>query len=534
MRRFSSYGPVNPKLHYYAPREELVERAYGSLVGDNPDEGGHYITVWAPRQTGKSWLMQQVLFRLQKDPRFDVLKINLEHLKYENEVGEIVGAIAETIGEKLEQPFGGIRSQKQFQEIFKQGTLTKPLVLILDEFDALAEEAIGVMVSAFRNIFNSRLDEIHQTTEQKGYLLHGVALVGVRSVVGVENVKGSPFNVQRSLHVPNLGPDEVRGMFKWYEEESGQEVEERAIDRVFAETQGQPGLTCWLGELLTEGFEDYRNDRTGAIGLAQFETVYAAATETLPNNNILNIISKVRQDPHKNLILEMFQTGEKLRFRFDDSNINALYMNGVVDKEKGEHNRYYVRFSCPFVQKRLFNYFSGELFRELGQLVEPFKKLDHVISPSRLNVRGLLALYQEYLDKNRSWLFKNAPRRSDLRVYEAVFHFSLYAYIDEFLRSKKGRVFPEFPTGNGKIDLLIQYNESTYGIELKSYTDQAGYRQALRQAAQYGKQLGLAEIYLVTFVDVIDEKNRQTYEVDYQAPQTGVTVKPIFIQIGDV
>ncbi len=71
MRRFWSYGPVNSKLHYYAPREELVDRAYGSLVGDNPDEGGHYITVWAPRQTGKSWLMQQ-------KPRFDVLKINLE------------------------------------------------------------------------------------------------------------------------------------------------------------------------------------------------------------------------------------------------------------------------------------------------------------------------------------------------------------------------------------------------------------------------------------------------------------------------
>ena len=36
------------------------------------------------------------------------------------------------------------------------------------------------------------------------YLLHGLALVGVRAVLGIDSDRGSPFNVQRSLHVPNL------------------------------------------------------------------------------------------------------------------------------------------------------------------------------------------------------------------------------------------------------------------------------------------------------------------------------------------
>jgi hypothetical protein len=36
-----------------------------------------------------------------------------------------------------------------------------------------------------------------------------MALIGVRAVLGVENVKGSPFNVQRSVHIPNLTHDEV-------------------------------------------------------------------------------------------------------------------------------------------------------------------------------------------------------------------------------------------------------------------------------------------------------------------------------------
>ncbi|MCP4108110.1 MAG: hypothetical protein GY749_21615, partial [Desulfobacteraceae bacterium] len=55
MRKFSSYGPVDTDLHYYVPRKELVDRAYTQLKGVIPDKGGHYITVWAPRQTGKTW-----------------------------------------------------------------------------------------------------------------------------------------------------------------------------------------------------------------------------------------------------------------------------------------------------------------------------------------------------------------------------------------------------------------------------------------------------------------------------------------------
>ncbi|MCP4149925.1 MAG: hypothetical protein GY757_19420, partial [bacterium] len=295
------------------------------------------------------------------------------------------------------------------------------------------------------------------------------------------------------------------------------------------ETNGQPGLTCWFGELLTEGFEGYTIAKKHVIDSDVFEAVYAAAGDVLPNNNILNIISKSKKEPEKSTVLKMFQTEEKLKFRFDDPSINALYMNGVVDKEKADFNRYYLRFSSPFVQKRLFNYFAGDIFKEMGRLMEPFTSLAKIITTTHLNVRELMKLYQEYLSKNCSWLFKNAPRRSDLRVYEAVFHFNLYAYVDEFLRSKNGVVIPEFPTGNGKIDLLIKHAGVTYGIELKSYTDNAGYKDALKQAAKYGKQLNLNEIYLVTFVDTIDEKNKQTYETTYKDSLTDVTVSPIFI-----
>ena len=100
---------------------------------------------------------------------------------------------------------------------------------------------------------------------------------------------------------------------------------------------------------------------------------------------------------------------------------------------------------------------------------------------------------------------KNASRRSDLRIYEAVFHFNLYRYLSGFMESFKGEIYPEFPTGNGKIDLIVKYAGKTYGIEVKTFKNRPAYAEALTQAALYGKEPGLKEISLVFFIESIDE-----------------------------
>jgi len=39
MRRFHSYGPLDIEEHYYAPRKELIKRAYTQLTGEHPKKG---------------------------------------------------------------------------------------------------------------------------------------------------------------------------------------------------------------------------------------------------------------------------------------------------------------------------------------------------------------------------------------------------------------------------------------------------------------------------------------------------------------
>jgi len=526
MRKFSSYGPIINTSNYYAPREKLIEKAYINMIGENPPEGGHYFTVWAPRQTGKTWLMQQILSRLRKDPRFHTLKINLEILKRKKKVGEIIKIIAKEIGKGLDRNFRGIDDEYKFQEIFNRSVMKKPLILILDEFDALAEEGINTIVSVFRNIYIHRRDEIDKSTGQKTYLLHGVALIGVRSVLGIENQTGSPFNVQRSIHVSNLTYDEVEGMFKDYEAESGQPVEKEVIRTLYDELLGQPGLTCWFGELLTE---TYNHDPRKPITMRNFKEAYGAATHILPNNNILNLISKVNKPPYDEIVIEFFKTGEKIAFNFDNPDINYLYMNGVIDQEKTADDEYYLKFSCPFVQRRIFNYFSNRFFSYLGQLIHPMDAMKDAVDEENLYIPNIIKRYQAYLTKNQGIFFKDVPRRkTDMKIYEAIFHFNLFRYLYDLLKKRGTEVIPEFPTGNGKIDLILKYRKKTYALELKSFSDMYTHEKGIEQAAEYGRQIGLKEISFVVFVEVTPAEAKQL-ETEVEKNDVKVTVLPVGI-----
>jgi hypothetical protein len=531
MRKFSSYGPIDRELHYYVPRQALIDKTIQQLKGDNPNKGGYYLTVWAPRQTGKTWIMQEAALALRQDTQFDVVILSLQLLYEVTDVNRIAQFLARELIKQLSLEKFAIDSLEDFHRLFERGVLTKPLILILDEFDTLPEVAISYLVSVFRHIYNTRQNQIDKSTVAKNYLLHGLALMGVRAVLGIENVKGSPFNVQRSVSIPNLTHDEVTYLFNEYQQESGQSIAQEVVERIWYEFKGQPSFTNWFGELLTE---TYNQATAQPITMVNFEDVYAAALDLLPNNNILNIISKAQQESYKPFILKLFQTKTKLKFTYDDPIVNFLYMNGVVAVEQISLSENYVKFPCPYIQKRLFNYFSRELFPEMDGLYEPFEDLSDTITDDNLNIYRLLQRYEQYLQTNREQVLTNAPRREDLRVYEAVFHFHLYLYLVSFLRNHEAQVQPEFPTGNGSIDLLIRYANQLFGLELKSFADIRQYRHALIQAANYGKQLGVTSIWLVLFIETIDDNHRQRFEITYAHSETGVMVHPVFVQTGTV
>ncbi len=530
MREFTSYGSPDRDIHYHAPREKLIENAYRQLIGNNPEKGGHYITVWAPRQTGKSWAMLEVIKKIQQADEFDVGYITMQSAKEEKTDEGVLNVFVSELRYWFEIDLPDVQSWKHLQDLFTRTYFSKPLILIVDEFDAIRNEFINKFANEFRKMYTLMSSASRKKTDRENYMLHGLALIGVRSVLGIGNVTGSPFNVQRSLHIQNLSLDEVRGIFQWYQKESGRKIESEVIDRLYNETLGQPGLTCWLGGLLAKMHDNTPNR---PFSMEMFEEMYLEASDVLPNINILNLLSKIQPEPYRELVLEIFKTEKKFRFKFENTELNYLYMNGVIDVEKATHG-HYVKFASPFVQKKIFNNLSDKLFDYTGNLFDPFEDLSDTITDEYVNIKNLLRRYQTWLKENRRWLLEDAPRRKDLRIFEAVYHFNLYRYLCDFLEYGRGRVWPEFPTGNGKIDLIVEYKGRTYGIEVKSFSGEFAYREALDQAAEYGDQLGLSEITLVFFVEVVDDASRGKYEKDHVNEEYGVKVVPVFVETGGI
>ena len=101
--------------------------------------------------------------------------------------------------------------------------------------------------------------------------------------------------------------------------------------------------------------------------------------------------------------------------------------------------------------------------------------------------------------------WKDQPRRTDLHLTEFAGHFHLYAWLLNAI-GRRCTISPEFPTGNGRVDLHIRCGEKCGIIEVKSFTDRSESLKARQQAATYGTQIGLKAVTLVLFIPVKDEK----------------------------
>jgi len=502
MRHFHSYGPVDCKYHFCVLRTELIDRCVERITG-NGEETGHYFTIWGPRQTGKTWLMRQVKSRIERRcvDRFQVATMSMQGLIFEENEDEdaflskVSLLFQETFRAEIDPP----ETWENFKFFFhkKSRIFDRPLILFIDEFDSLPPRVIDRLVTLFRDMY----------LKKETYQLHGLALIGVRAVLGVESLRGSPFNIQRSLHVPNLSMAEVTDLFRQYVEESGQPVEPEVVSSVYRSTRGQPGLVSWFGELLTE---TYNPGKEQPIDLPLWDYVYGRARRTEWNNTLLNLIAKAK-GRHTDKVIELFSRSD-IPFSLRNDWCSYLYLNGIIDAEdvieENGQTLQVCRFSSPFVQHNLYDAFTDDLVGDRLPILalDPLDELNDVFEGDHLDLPALLNRYRAYLkrlaDKGLNpW--KDQPRRADIHLTEAVGHFHLYAWLMAAV-GRRCAVSPEFPTGNGKVDLHLRCRDKRGIIEVKSFIDATGVKTARAQAARYAKSIGLDRVTVALFVPVND------------------------------
>ena len=334
------------------------------------------------------------------------------------------------------------------------------------------------------------------------------------------------------MHVPNFTEDEVGELFRQYQEESGQTVEPVVVGEVYRATRGQPGLVGWFGELLAK--KEYNPGPEQSIDLRVWRRVYRAACQVEWNNTVLNLIKKAKTDCQPR-VLELFSTSDMV-FTLDEEWCNYLYMNGIIDAErttdeKGEEV-YICRFSSPFIQERLYNALTAHLVGNRTPILalEILDDLADVFAGETLDLAALLERYQAYLTRLEArgidpW--KEQPRRSDLRLTEAVGHFHLYAWLQAAV-GRRCVVGAEFPTGNGKVDLFVRCGDKEGIIEVKSFADLYELDRGRQRAARYAASLGLDRVTMALFVPTKDEGTLQKLSGE----QTIDGIRVIVVAIG--
>jgi len=316
-----------------------------------------------------------------------------------------------------------VKNWDDFSQLFSRtdGLWDRPLILLIDEVDTIPLSLIDLMVAQFRELY----------LERENNWLHGLALVGVRAVLGIESQRGSPFNIQRSLKVPNLTPEEVKELYRQYQKESGQPIETAVVDKIYQTTKGQPGLVSWFGELLTE---KYNPGTKQVIDMESWKRVWQKARFIEPNNTVMNLIAKARVPEYQDFLIKLF-ANNNVPFSFHRPLCSYLYLHGIIEPKdiqqaNGERSEI-CRFFSPFIQDCLYYALTDEIVGYEIPIL-PLQPLDDLadVFAGNLNLPALLTRYKDYLARLKDqdinpW--KEQPRRkTDLKLKEAVGHFHLF------------------------------------------------------------------------------------------------------------
>ncbi len=254
MRFFNTAGPIKPEINYYIPPLGRIDLDEVLLL----IEQQRYFVMHAPRQTGKTSALLALRDELNGSGRYRCAYVNVEIGQSARE--DVAAAIRAILGQMaLEAEF--VLSDLTLREISLdtleafgphqalQGTLSrwsaaddKPLVLLIDEIDALIGDTLLAVLRQLRAGYPDRPQHSPQT----------VVLCGVRDVRDyriqstAENAiiaGGSAFNIRaESLRLGDFSPDEVQALLAQHTETTGQVFAEDAQNEVWRLTQGQPWL----------------------------------------------------------------------------------------------------------------------------------------------------------------------------------------------------------------------------------------------------------------------------------------------------
>ena len=497
MRSFNTAGPVVARSHYCIPPLERMDLDYVlNLIHDEK-----YFILHAPRQTGKTSALKALQDRLNSGAEGDYrcVYVNLEAGQTaRQDVGRamrtILGRLATRSRIVLEDNFlAEIRSEilhgygadEALEEALVRWAESdrRPLVLLIDEIDALIGDSLLSVLRQLRSGYDMRPRSFP----------HSIVLCGVRNVrdyrihsasEGKTIAGGSAFNISAAaLRLGDFDRAETEALLGQHTAETGQEFEPAAIDRVYTQTAGQPWL---VNALCAEAC--FENPHGRDRGRAITEDDIFAAQEVLIQGRVVHLdqlADKLQEKRVQRVIQPMLSGGVHRSYTARDLEYVRDLGLIALDSPPRIANPIYAE-----VVPRELTYATQE-----DLLVDPAWYIDE---DGALNLDKLLEAFQEFFRENSEHWLKL------FQYQEAGPQLLLQAFLQRVLNGG-GRIEREYGLGRQRVDLFIRWprpgGQQRFVIECKilhgslDKTLEAG----LPQTAGYMDRCAAAAGHLVIF-----------------------------------
>ena len=444
MRFFNTAGPIKPERHYcIPPLERLDLDDVRALIRDEK-----YFVLHAPRQTGKTSALLALRDLLNAEGVYSCVYVNVESGQAAREDVErvtrtVLAGLASrarlTLGDEfLGQIWPGILAEVgpdfALQEALTRWAAAspKPLVLLIDEIDALIGDALLSVLRQLRAGYDLRPEGFPQSVvlcgvrDVRDYRIHSTA---ANALIG----GGSAFNIKaQSLRLGDFSPDEVQALLAQHTEETGQVFTPDALATIWTQTQGQPWLVNALADQTC--FRDGAADRR--------DPITAAAIVEAQEHLIL------RRETHLDQLADKLQE-ERVR------RIVEPLLSGAEKSEFSTPDLEYVRDLGLIAQSdplRIANPIYAEIVpRELTYATQSGLIEDtawYIHADGNLDVAKLLTAFQTFFREHSEHWVKR------FQYQEAGPQLLLQAFLQRIVNSG-GRIEREYGLGRKRTDLLI-------------------------------------------------------------------------------
>ncbi len=495
-RFFNTAGPCTPGEHYVLSSADRL-REVAELI-----ERRQYFVIHAARQSGKTTLLLDLCRTLEAGGKYRALYCSLESLQGVTDPKDGLPAIARCVLDALHAwpsvntaVLAADSDYADYTNVLKallrrlSAALDRPLVLLLDEVDCLAE---GTLITFLRQL---RDGYVNRAGGQP--FPSSVALVGMRDIRdykaqirpgGTTLGSASPFNIAaKSLTLANFTESEVGALYAQHTADTGQVFPPEAVARAFHWSQGQPWLVNALAHEVVDEIlgRDYAKSVTAGL--------FDEAAERLilrRDTHLDSLVERLREERVRRIV-EPVLTGEGLAVELDSDDARYVLDLGLLRRDRKVWEA-----ANPIYREviaRTLSYTSQENL--------PAALANRWIADGRLDMNGLLRGFQEFWRENADvWVDKYDYR-------EAAPHLILMAFLQRVVNGG-AHIDREFALGRKRLDLCVHLGPHSYPVELKLRYSDKSEADGLTQLGAYMDVCGAKEGWLVLF----DRRPERTWD----------------------